>query len=139
MYETSAAGMELQKFMKEKNLNPIKNFAPMFVQIPIFISMFVGLRGMCNLPVESLSTSGLFWFSDLTVADPYYLLPLCTSLSMFLQFKFAADGANLNQLGPIAKNVMMCMPFVLFPMTMGFPAVNQTSKTFVFAINISLI
>jgi YidC/Oxa1 family membrane protein insertase len=47
--------------------------------------MFTGLRGMANLPLESMMHGGLFWFQDLTVPDPYYLLPLLTSTTMFLQ------------------------------------------------------
>ena len=57
------------------------------VQLPIFMSMFFGLRGMANLPLESMMHGGLFWFQDLTVADPFYALPLLTSASLYLQFK----------------------------------------------------
>jgi len=45
--------------------------------------VFVGLRQMCNLPVESLKTGGTAWFTDLTVADPYYALPLMTSAFLY--------------------------------------------------------
>ena len=42
--ETAKAGADLQTFMKEKNINPLKNMVPIMGQMPIFISMFVGLR-----------------------------------------------------------------------------------------------
>ncbi len=89
------------------------------------MSFFFGLRGMANLPVESLSTGGTLWFHDLTLADPYYILPLCTSASLYLQFKFAADGANLQQMGPIMRGVMRAMPLALFPLTMNFSSVSN--------------
>ena len=92
-------------------------------QLPIFVSMFMGLRGMANLPLESMMHGGLFWFEDLTVADPFYALPVLTSLTMFLQFKYAAEGASLETAGPIAKNVFRVLPFVLLPFTINFPAV----------------
>ena len=34
----------------------------------IFMSMFFGLKGMAELPVESMKNGGLFWFTDLTIA-----------------------------------------------------------------------
>jgi YidC/Oxa1 family membrane protein insertase len=67
---------------------------------------------------------GLFWFEDLTVADPFYLLPILTSTSMFLQFKFAAEGASLETAGPIAKVAFRVLPFILLPFTIKFPAVS---------------
>ena len=33
---------------------------------------------MANLPVESMKTGGTAWFTDLTVSDPYYALPVIT-------------------------------------------------------------
>lgn len=35
---------------------------PMIVQLPIFMSMFFGLKGMANLPLESMMSGGIFWF-----------------------------------------------------------------------------
>lgn len=52
------------------------------VQIPLFISFFMALRKMCYLPVESLQTGGYLWFQDLTVFDPYFILPVICSFSM---------------------------------------------------------
>ena len=37
---------------------------------------------MANLPVESLKTGGYLWFQDLTVFDPYFILPVICSFSM---------------------------------------------------------
>ena len=124
MYESSQIGMELQKFMSEKNINPIKNMIPVLFQLPIFMSMFFGLRGMAYLPLESMMSGGLFWFQDLTTKDPYYILPLMTSATLFLQFKLGADGANMQQVGPMAKAFLKLFPLILFPMTATFPAVS---------------
>jgi len=64
------------QFMKEKEVNPIKSLWVPLAMAPVFISFFFGLRKMANLPVESMKEGGLFWFTDLTLADPYYILPL---------------------------------------------------------------
>lgn len=52
--------------------------------MPVFISVFMGLRGMANVPIESLRTGGMLWFTDLTLADQYYLLPIITSATLYL-------------------------------------------------------
>lgn len=124
MYDTAKYGAQYSKLVKEKNINPLKNFIPIAIQFPIFISMFYGLRGMANLPLESMMHGGLFWFEDLTVADPFYALPLMTSMSMILQFRLAADGASLEAAGPLLKKVLMILPLVLLFFTIKFPAVN---------------
>ena len=53
---------------------------------------------MANCPVDSMKGGGLSWFSDLTVADPYYILPLLTSATLFIQFKLGVEyGTKLSQ------------------------------------------
>lgn len=45
---------------------------------------------------------GLFWFPDLTVADPTYLLPVLTSLSFLATVEIgAADGMQVRPLRQI--------------------------------------
>ena len=52
------------------------NYTALLLQLPIFISVFTGLKGMSELPVVSMQSGGLLWFTDLTVPDPYFVLPL---------------------------------------------------------------
>ena len=52
LYDSAKYGAELQAFMQEKKINPLKSIFPILVQMPFFMSMFFGLRGMANLPVE---------------------------------------------------------------------------------------
>lgn len=123
-YDAQRISIKMQKFMREKDINPIKMFAPIAFQFPVFMSMFFGLRGMANLPVESMANGGLFHFTNLTVADPYYILPLLTSTTLFLQMKLGADGMDVNAASgmPLVKKFMLFMPVPLFFLTMKFPA-----------------
>jgi YidC/Oxa1 family membrane protein insertase len=45
------------------------------------------LRGMTNLPVPGLNSDGWLWFTDLTISDPFYLLPLTTGGIMYAIIK----------------------------------------------------
>lgn len=112
---------EIMMFMKEKELSPMRNIMVPLAQAPIFISMFIGLRRMANLPVESLKDGGLWWFTDLTVADPYYLMPIITSLTMLATIELGTDGQRLQNM-QMMKYVLRGLPILIFPFTMNFPA-----------------
>lgn len=63
-----------------------KMFLPM-LQAPIAFGGFRLLTGMGTLPVPGLETAGTLWFTDLTVADPYMVLPCVSTIMMFFSIK----------------------------------------------------
>lgn len=63
-----------------------KMFLPM-LQVPIAFGTFRLCTGMVSLPVPGLETAGILWFTDLTAADPYMILPLVSSVMMYLSMK----------------------------------------------------
>jgi len=112
----------LNRYYMENNCHPIKSMMPMIVQGCFFASMFFALRGMTNVPVESLKSGGLHWFTDLTICDPFYLLPIITSTTIFVQLYLGADGMNTATLPPIMKKVIYLMPLISLPFMIQFPA-----------------
>ena len=55
---------------------------------------------MANCPVESMTTGGMLWFENLTVADPFYLLPLMTSATLFVQVSFIKKKREKRSIKP---------------------------------------
>lgn len=45
------------------------------IQAPFFFALYSGAQRIAFLPVPSLREGGLLWFTDLTLPDPYYILP----------------------------------------------------------------
>lgn len=78
----------------------IHNFCIVFCspQAPVFISFFIALRKMAYLPVPSFQTGGLFWFHDLTAADPFYLLPIAVTGTMFFILEVSHLLPNQSEL-----------------------------------------
>lgn len=115
-------GAEMMALMKQNNFNPLKNMLVPFCQAPIFMSYFFGLRGMVNAPVESMQTGGLYWFTDLTMADPYFLLPLATCLTLLVNLELGVDGSRLgaNPNGYLIKMGLRVLPVIMFPFIMNF-------------------
>lgn len=46
------------------------------------ISSFFAIRKMCKLPVESMKDGGALWFTDLTIPDPFFILPTLSVLGI---------------------------------------------------------
>lgn len=77
-----AARAELQQMNKAVGYSMRQTLWPM-INIPLSYGMFRLIRGMAALPVTSLETGGILWFQDLTMSDPYFILPIATA-SIFL-------------------------------------------------------
>ncbi|XP_074110109.1 OXA1L mitochondrial inner membrane protein isoform X3 [Cotesia typhae] len=112
---------ELMLFMSGNNCNPLKSIIVPLCQAPIFISFFFGMKGMTNLPLESMRHGGILWFPDLTVTDPYYLLPLLTSATLAATIKLGIDGPKLESMG-MMKYVVQAIPLIILPFSINFPS-----------------
>lgn len=125
--DSARYAQEMMLFMREKQINPLKNMIVPLAQAPLFISFFMGLRAMANTPVESMREGGLFWFTDLTVADPIFMLPLITSATLYLTIEIGTDSARLSaQNMQVMKYILRALPIAIFPFTMNFPAAILT-------------
>lgn len=120
-FEFSKAYSDLTLYQKKYDVNPLRGFLVPLVQAPIFISFFVALRQMSYLPVPSMQTGGLWWFADLTAADPYYILPLVVTSSMWAVLELGAESGVNNPNLKIMKTVFRVMPLVILPLTINFP------------------
>ena len=49
---------------------------------------------MARLPVDSLKVGGILWFVDLTVPDPYHLLPLITCASLWASLELGVEAGQ---------------------------------------------
>lgn len=106
----SQATMELYK--KEK-VNPIGGCLPMIIQIPFFIALYYVLIEAVQLRHAPF----IFWIHDLSVKDPYYILPILMGASMFLSNKL-----NPSMADPAQAKMMMFLPLVFTVLFASFPA-----------------
>lgn len=106
----NAAMMEMYK--KEK-INPLGGCLPVVVQIPVFIALYWVLLSS----VEMRNAPWIWWIHDLSIPDPYYILPIIMAVSMFVQTKL-----NPKPPDPIQAKVMMYMPLIFSVMFFFFPS-----------------
>ncbi|KAF2467799.1 uncharacterized protein BDR25DRAFT_266178 [Lindgomyces ingoldianus] len=104
-----------------------KTFGGMIFQGVLGFGAFRLLRGMASLPVPGLETAGFAWFTDLTVSDPYYILPLTVGLSMHLMARFGGEaGPSTQGATPGVKLVThYILPFFMTTITTWQPAALQ--------------
>ncbi|KAI1301816.1 Mitochondrial inner membrane protein OXA1L [Halotydeus destructor] len=90
---------QLDQTMKKTGASMFKGMLVPMAQMPFFLSVFFALREMSNYPIPSMKEGGLFWFSDLTVPDPYFILPALTCGTLFVMFKWGVDfGQGMSPL-----------------------------------------
>jgi YidC/Oxa1 family membrane protein insertase len=106
----SQAMMDLYK--KEK-INPLGGCLPILVQMPVFIALYWTLMES----VELRHAPWIFWIHDLSMMDPYFILPLIMGGSMFLQF-----ALNPAPPDPMQAKIMKMMPIVFTFMFLWFPS-----------------
>jgi YidC/Oxa1 family membrane protein insertase len=104
------AMMEL--YRKEK-INPLGGCLPILIQMPVFMGLYWVLQGS----VELRQAPWLLWYKDLSIMDPYYVLPLIMGASMFLQQKL-----NPPQADPMQQKIFQFMPVIFTVMFLFFPA-----------------
>ncbi|KAK5893455.1 hypothetical protein CgunFtcFv8_006326 [Champsocephalus gunnari] len=119
--EFAKAYFQLSLFKNKHNVNPLRGFIVPLIQAPVFISFFIALRKMSELPVPSMQSGGLLWFPDLTAADPFYILPVIVTGTMFFILEFGAESGVENPQLRHLKTVFRIMPFVVLPFTISFP------------------
>ena len=106
----NAAMMELYKTEK---INPMGGCLPILVQIPVFIALYWALLETVDLRQAPF----ILWIEDLSVMDPYFVLPIIMGVSMLVQQKL-----NPTPPDPIQAKVMMALPFVFTFFFAFFPA-----------------
>ncbi|MET0118201.1 MAG: membrane protein insertase YidC [Sedimenticola sp.] len=98
---------------KKEKINPLGGCLPILLQIPFFIALYWVLLES----VELRQAPFILWIEDLSIKDPYYVLPVIMGVSMFLQQKL-----NPAPPDPMQAKIMMSLPFVFTIFFAFFPA-----------------
>ena len=107
---------EIMKLYQERQINPFGSCFPLLVQMPIFITMFYVIRSF-GTTHESFTSGGLLWFQNLSVHDPYYVLPVISAVTML-----AASEITSKSVDPQQRWMMRILPVVFTVFLLNFPA-----------------
>jgi len=103
----------MMEMYKKEKINPLGGCLPIVVQIPVFIALYWVLLES----VELRQAPWIFWIKDLSIKDPFYVLPLIMGVSMFIQ-----QMLNPAPPDPMQARIMMALPFVFTIFFAFFPS-----------------
>jgi YidC/Oxa1 family membrane protein insertase len=103
----------MMKIYKEEKVNPLGGCLPIFVQMPFFIALYWVLLSS----VEMRNAPWVGWISDLSVKDPWFILPVLMTLSSLFQV-----WLNPAPPDPVQAKMMWIMPLAFGVMFFFFPA-----------------
>ena len=103
----------MMELYKTEKINPLGGCLPVVVQIPVFIALYWVLLAS----VELRHAPFVLWIDDLSVADPYFVLPILMGATMIFQ-------TYLNPVppDPVQAKIMKIMPIAFSVMFFFFPA-----------------
>lgn len=122
----------MQKLFQSNNISPFSTLKFPIVSGAVFMSFYIGIQGMCNLPVPGLTSGGFGWIHDLTARDPYYIiLPVINAALVQINFKLGSDSGTQNSAMSVnMRRIFTALIWAMPLLTMNFQAV---SRGFVFA------
>lgn len=106
----SQAMMDLYK---KEGANPLGGCLPMLLQMPVFLALYWTLMES----VELRQAPFYLWIEDLSVMDPYFVLPILMGASMFLTQMMQPEPPD-----PMQARVMKLMPVMFTFFFLWFPS-----------------
>jgi YidC/Oxa1 family membrane protein insertase len=104
--------METMKLFQEQKINPLGGCLPVLVQMPVFIALYYTL-----LESVELRQATFLYLNDLSVMDPWFILPLLMGASMWFQMKLNPAPAD-----PTQAQVMKWMPVIFSVFMLWMPS-----------------
>ena len=104
---------EMMALYKREKVNPLGGCFPILIQIPVFISLYWVL--IETVEIRQAPFAG--WLIDLSVQDPYYLLPILMGITMKLQ-----QLLNAPPIDPIQAKIMKMFPYIFTVFFLFFPS-----------------
>nr|WP_298376914.1 membrane protein insertase YidC [uncultured Halomonas sp.] len=104
---------EMMKFYQKEKINPLGGCLPILIQMPVFIALY----WMLMESVELRHAPFILWIHDLSMKDPYFVLPILMGISMFVQ-----QQLNPTPPDPMQAKIMKMLPIIFTFFFLWFPA-----------------
>jgi YidC/Oxa1 family membrane protein insertase len=94
---------QMMNLYKEHGINPMSGCLPLLLQMPFLIAFWK----MLSVSIELRHAPWMFWVTDLSRPDPFYIMPILMAVSMFITQKMTPTTAD-----PVQARMMMIMPIM---------------------------
>lgn len=104
---------EMMELYKKEKVNPMGGCWPILIQMPVFLALYWVLLGA----VEMRQAPWLGWITDLSIKDPFFILPIIMGVTSLIQMRLSPSSPD-----PVQQKVMMFMPVFFTVMMAWFPS-----------------
>ncbi len=111
--DSQKANLETMALMKKEKVNPVGGCLPMLLQLPIFFAFYRVL----SESIVMYQAPFIWWITDLSLKDPFYILPVLMGATMFIQQKLTPTA-----LEPMQQKVMLFMPLIFSVFMISLPS-----------------
>ena len=105
---------ETMELFKKAGANPLSGCLPLLLQMPFFFAIYRVLYSA----VELVGAPFYGWIHDLSIHDPYYVLPILMGFSMLAQQKLTPQ----TSMDPTQQKIMLFMPVIFAFIMKSLPA-----------------
>jgi len=105
---------QMMELYKKHGANPMGGCLPMLLQIPIFFALY---RVLLNAD-ELQGAPWILWIKDLSVQDPYFVLPILMGITMYIQQKITPNTMT----DPTQQKIFQWLPVIMTFFFLTFPA-----------------
>lgn len=102
---------ELIKLYRDHKVNPVGGCLPMLLQMPVFVALF----NILYMTIDLRQAPFLLWVTDLSVPDPYYVLPILMGVTMMIQQKITPTTMD-----PTQARIMLLLPIFMTFLFLNF-------------------
>ncbi len=104
----------MMELYKKHGANPMGGCLPLLLQMPVFFAIY---RVLYNA-IELKGAAWLLWIQDLSVMDPYFVLPILMGITMYLQQHLTPTTFN----DPIQEKIFKFLPLIFTIFFVTFPS-----------------
>ena len=104
---------EIMALYKSEGVNPAGGCLPMVLQIPVLFAFY----RLLSAAIELRGAPWMMWIQDLSLKDPFYVLPIVMGASQFLQQKMTPAAGD-----PMQRRMFAMMPIFFTVLFLGFPS-----------------
>jgi YidC/Oxa1 family membrane protein insertase len=104
---------EVMGIYKEAGVNPAGGCLPLLIQMPILFAFY----RLLSTAVDLRNAPWLLWIHDLSLHDPYYVLPIIMGATQLLQVRMGPQAGD-----PMQRKMFQIMPVAMTFFFLGVPS-----------------
>jgi YidC/Oxa1 family membrane protein insertase len=104
---------EVMAVYKEAGVNPAGGCLPILIQMPILFAFY----RLLSTAVDLRGAPWALWIHDLSIHDPYYVLPIVMGATQVLQVRMGPQAGD-----PMQRRMFQIMPVAMTFLFLGVPS-----------------